>query len=148
MATENKVPVVGSGLSILELAKNGVAPLIGDGRAVTNPIHEEDLAKVCVDAIEGPNRDIPVGGPDIFTRRQIFELAFRVLEKKPRFIRIPGAAVSAQSRILSYFNPRVSQLMAFLQQVSQEDVVAPAYGHHRLGTYFEEKVNFFPFSRL
>ena len=127
--------------AILDLAKNGVAPLIGDGKAITNPIHEADLAKVCVDALAGGNRDIPVGGPEIFTRRQIFELAFRILDKKPRFIRVPGAAISAQSRILSYFNPRVSQLMAFLQQVSQVDVVAPAYGEHRLGAYFEEKIN-------
>lgn len=125
--------------AVLDLARNGVVPLIGDGTAVTNPIHEEDLARVCVDAIEGSNRDIPVGGPDVFTRRQIFELAFRALEKKPRFVRIPSAAVAAQTRILSLFNPRASQLMAFLQQVSQVDVVAPSYGERRLGAYFEDK---------
>lgn len=127
--------------TILDIASSGIAPLIGDGKAVTNPIHEADLARVCVDAMEGPNREIPVGGPEIFTRKQIFELAFRILNKKPRFIRVPGAAISAQSRIMSYFNPRVSQLLQFLQQVSKVDVVAPAYGTHRLGTYFEEKVN-------
>ncbi|MFK7848957.1 MAG: SDR family oxidoreductase [Rhodothermales bacterium] len=126
---------------ILELASNGIAPLIGDGKAITNPIHEADLAKVCVDAMDGPSRAIPVGGPDILTRRQIYELAFRALDKKPRFIRVPGAAIAAQSRILSYFNPRVSQLMDFLQQVSVVDVVAPAYGELQLGAYFEEKVN-------
>ncbi len=127
--------------AILDIASAGIAPLIGDGNAVTNPIHEADLAKVCVDAIEGPNREIPVGGPEVFTRKQIFELAFRMLDKKPRFIRVPGAAISAQSRIMSYFNPRMSQLLLFLQHVSKVDVVAPAYGSHRLGTYFEEKVN-------
>lgn len=127
--------------SILDIAATGIAPLIGDGTAVTNPIHEVDLARVCVDAIEGANREIPVGGPETFTRKQIFELAFRILNKKPRFIRVPGAAISAQSRIMSYFNPRVSQLLLFLHHVSKVDVVAPAYGSHRLGTYFEEKVS-------
>ncbi len=125
--------------AILDLAKNGIAPLIGDGSAVTNPIHEEDLARVCVDAIDGPNADIPIGGPDVLTRRQIFELAFRALDKKPRFVRIPGAAIGAQSKVVSLFNPRVSQLMAFLHQVSQVDAVAPAYGENRLASYFEEK---------
>lgn len=127
--------------TILELANNGFAPLIGDGNAVTNPIHEADLATICADAVDGPNQEIPIGGPDVFTRKQIFELAFRALDKKPRFIRIPTPALSAQNRIISYFNPRASQLMSFLQQVSQVDVVAPAYGSHRLGTYFEEKAS-------
>ncbi len=127
--------------TILDIAQKGIAPMIGDGTARTNPIHEQDLASICVDAIDGPNRDIPAGGPETFSRRQIFEMAFNALGKKPRFVRVPGAALSAQSRLLSLFNPRISQLTDFLKQVSQVDVVAPAYGQQRLGSYFDEKAN-------
>lgn len=125
---------------VLEMAQKGVAPMLGSGKALTNPIHEVDLAKVCVDALQGPNRCIPVGGPDILSRRQIFEIAFEALDKKPRFLRVPGAALSVQSRIMSRFDPRTAQLLRFMQQVSQVDVVAPTYGSRHLSTYFDEKV--------
>jgi hypothetical protein len=46
--------------------------------------------------------------------------------------------VSAQARLMSMFDPRLAQLTAFLQQVSQIDVIAPTYGARRLSTYFEE----------
>lgn len=125
--------------TMFELAQAGIAPLIGDGKALTNPIHEQDLAKVCVTALEGSDCEIPVGGPDILSRRQIFELAFQAIGKKPRFVRIPNMMVSAQTKVISVFDTRVAQLTAFLKQVSQTDVVAPTYGTHRLASYFEEK---------
>lgn len=129
--------------AILDLAKSGFAPLIGNGSALTNPIHEEDLASVCVDAIDGDNRRISVGGPEILSRRQIFELAFEALDKKPRFIKVPAAMVSAQARFVALFDQRLAQLTAFLQAVSQVDVVAPTYGTRRLTEYFEERVGAF-----
>ncbi len=125
--------------AILELARIGIAPLIGSGTALTNPIHEEDLARVCVSALEGNDCEIPVGGPDILSRRQIFELAFQALGKKPRFVRIPNLMVSAQTKVMSVIDPRMAQLTSFLKEVSQTDVVAPTYGTHRLAGYFEEK---------
>ena len=125
--------------AILDIARTGFAPLFGDGSAVTNPIHEEDLASVCVDAIDGSNRSIPAGGPEILSRRQIFEMAFNALGKKPRFIKVPGAMVSAQKRVVSLFDRRLAQLTSFLQTVSQVDVVAPSFGNRRLSDYFDEK---------
>ena len=126
--------------AVLELARNGIVPLIGNGTAVTNPIHPKDLAEVCVDAIEGANRRISVGGPEVHTRRKIFEMAFQALDKKPRFIKVPGAMISAPRRVVSLFDQRMAQLTDFLQAVSQVDVVAPAYGTHRLEDYFTERV--------
>ena len=127
--------------TVLEMSRSGVVPLIGDGSARTNPIHERDLARIVVDALDGPEREIPAGGPEILTRRTIFELAFQALDKKPRFIRIPGPVVTAQSRLIGLFDPRMAQLTAFMKKVSQVDVIAPRYGVERLGDYFAEKAS-------
>ena len=125
--------------TVLDLAKTGFAPLVGDGSARTNPIHEKDLAEIVVDALDHPNREISVGGPEVLTRREIFDMAFQVLAKKPRYVRIPGAVLSAQSRLTSMFDPRMAQITSFLNKVSQVDVIAPSAGKERLYNYFERK---------
>lgn len=122
--------------TILDIARSGIAPLIGNGQARTNPIHQRDLAKVCTEAIGSKNGRISVGGPEVLTRKRIFELAFQALGKKPRFIKVPGMMISAPNKVVSMFDPRLAQLTAFLQAVSQVDVIAPSFGAHRLGDYF------------
>jgi len=126
--------------AILDLARSGIAPLIGNGQARTNPIHQKDLAKVCIEAIESSNGRISVGGPEVFTRKKIFELAFEALGKKPRFIKVPGMMISAQKRLVSIFDPRLAQLTSFLQAVSEVDVIAPTFGTHRLEDYFASQI--------
>ena len=126
--------------TILDIARSGIAPMIGNGQARTNPIHEKDLAKVCVDALENGNGRISVGGPEVFTRKRIFELAFEALGKKPRFIKVPGMMISAQNKLVSIFDPRLAQLTSFLQTVSQVDVIAPAFGTNRLEEYFASQI--------
>jgi uncharacterized protein YbjT (DUF2867 family) len=123
----------------MDLARAGFAPLVGDGSARTNPIHEKDLAHVIVDGLDYPNREISVGGPEVLTRRAIFEMAFKVLDKKPRCVRVPGAMISAQSRLISMFDPRTAQITDFLNKVSQLDVIAPSTGSERLYDYFESR---------
>lgn len=126
--------------AILDIARSGIAPLIGNGQARTNPIHEKDLAKVCVEAIDSGNGRLSIGGPEVFTRKRIFELAFDALGKKPRFIKVPGMMMSAQNRLVSIFDPRLAQLTSFLQTVSQVDVIAPPFGTHRLEDYFANQI--------
>ena len=126
--------------SILDIARSGIAPLIGNGQARTNPIHEKDLAKICVEAVENGNGRISIGGPEILTRKRIFELAFEALGKKPRFIKVPSMMISAPSKVVSIFDPRLAQLTSFLQTVSQVDVIAPSFGTHRLEEYFANQI--------
>jgi len=46
------------------MAQKGRIYIFGNGEQKTNPIHGEDLAAVCVDAIDGLDHDIRVGGPE------------------------------------------------------------------------------------
>lgn len=124
---------------LLRLVRLGVAPLIGSGAARTNPIHEKDLAPVCADAIEHGHGVLPVGGPEVLSRRAIFERAFEAVGKKPRFVRLPNGYVNVNRWVASRLDPRLGELMAFFKAVSQTDIIAPAYGSRRLDEYFGEK---------
>jgi uncharacterized protein YbjT (DUF2867 family) len=128
----------GFNVEILNMARKGRAVIIGDGKARTNPIHEADVARACVDAISVDARDLPVGGPQIFTRREVAELAFRVLDRAPRITSVPGWFGSLLGRAAGLANRRMGALFTFGAAVSQVDVIAPAYGVFRLEDYFRE----------
>ncbi len=66
----------------VKLARRGIIPLFGDGSANTNPIAEHDVARVCVAAIDAPQNVYDIGGPEVFTRREISALCFKVLGKE------------------------------------------------------------------
>ncbi len=110
--------------TILQIGGRIAVPEHNGGIPRTNPIHEADLAKLCVDAIEEPPGARDVGGPEALTRRQIAEI---VLEGR-RFRRVPVKLLKAASLALRPINPRVSDLYAFIAEILQEDVLAPACG--------------------
>ena len=124
---------------LLRMAKRGRGILVGDSSARTNPIDEREVARACVEAVESDERgDLPVGGPEILTRREMVELAFRALNKAPRLTTLPGWALTAPAATLRPFNPRIAALWEFGGAVSQTDVIAPRYGTRRLADYWGE----------
>ena len=58
-------------LIFLKMAKKGRITLFGNGENKINPIHGADLAIVCVSALKIHDKEINVGGPDIFTFHEI-----------------------------------------------------------------------------
>ena len=126
-------------LEFLAMARNGFASLVGNGRAKTNPIHEQDVACACLDAaFRLRNEEMSVGGPEIFTRQEIVELAFATLAKKPRIAHAPAITTAIASRCITPFNRRIGELVEFLGYVSVHDCIAPLYGKQRLAEYFTE----------
>jgi uncharacterized protein YbjT (DUF2867 family) len=123
-------------LEILKYAKQGRGVLIGNGSCRTNPIHEADVARACLEALTSNEREIPVGGPEIFTRKEITALAFDVLGRPPKLVKVPPGLFKALITPLKLINPRLHALMDFGIAVTQVDCVAPAYGQQRLRDYF------------
>ena len=119
------------------MAKKGRAYLFGDGELKTNPIHGEDLAAVCVGAIDRPDQEIKVGGPETLTHNEIAALAFDVLELEPKITHIPNwvrIAILKMVRLFSgskFYGP-----IEFFLTVMAMDMVAPEYGRHTLREYF------------
>ena len=123
-------------LEILRYAEKGLGLVMGDGERQTNPIHEADVARACVEALTLNKADFPIGGPDVFTRREITELAFKAIDKPARLMNVPPAVFKAMVSPLRLINPRIHALMVFGATVTQVDCVAPAYGRKRLADYF------------
>ena len=122
----------------LRMAKSGRVYLIGSGGNKLNPIHGADLAKVCVDAVNGREREIPVGGPLTYSLKETAELAFSTLGKKPKITRIPPWLAKLAVRVIRPFNKQMSDLVEFFTAAGQSDGVAPTTGTHTLRSYYEE----------
>ena len=123
----------------LKMASKGRAYLFGKGEHSINPIHGKDLAKVCVSAIDTNEHEINIGGPQVFTHKEIVHTAFHVLNKPVKITRLPLWLKDVILFLLRKFT-RVSTYgpVEFLLAVLTMDMVAPAYGHHTLEEYFKE----------
>lgn len=121
----------------VKLARYGLMPLFGDGSAKTNPIDERDVAGICVDAIDAEQKVYDIGGPEVFTRREIGALCFKVLGKKSRFIKYPIGLMRWLIKPLRLFDQRLFDLMDFAILVNHTDAVAPRIGTQSLEKYLQ-----------
>jgi uncharacterized protein YbjT (DUF2867 family) len=126
---------------IFDMARKGRVWLIGSGKNRGNPIHGADLAKVCVDVLEGTQREIDVGGPEILTYREIAELAFESLRKPARITGVPVWGMKLVVAATKLCSRHQGELLAFFATAMTSDVVAPAVGVHRLKDHFESLVS-------
>ena len=122
----------------LVMARSGRMFWPGDGKLTINPIHGADLAGVCVDASSPGIREIDVGGPDVFTYRELFTLAFTTLGKPPNIIFIPLWLVRIVRATASPFSKPAAEMLGFAIAVSEIDNTAPKHGRLHLKDFFEE----------
>jgi len=126
-------------VEFLAMARSGRVYLFGDGSNRINPIHGADLAEVCADALESAERQIDVGGPEVFTYREIAELAFDVLEQREKITCIPKHLVSAIVGALRWLTPaKVYGPVQFMASVMTMDVIGQPRGQRRLADHFRD----------
>lgn len=121
---------------ILSLTRLRIFPLIGSGQGRTNPISETSLASLCVAALTADTGIIDAGGPEVLSRRDIAEHAFRARGLTPRFVHIPAGLVKLFLPFFRVLGHRYAELMNFLVRVQLEDVVAPKRDGQRLADFF------------
>jgi uncharacterized protein YbjT (DUF2867 family) len=123
----------------LKMARSGRVYLFGRGSNRINPIDGADLAEVCADAVASREQRIDVGGPEVFTYREIAELAFGVLDKPSKITFLPkkltAAAVGALRRVAPV---KVYGPIQFLATVMTMDVVGEPYGRRRLADHLRQ----------
>jgi uncharacterized protein YbjT (DUF2867 family) len=124
-------------LEILKMARKGRGLVIGDGSRRTNPIHEADVARACVEALTWNETDRTIGGPEILSRKETVELALAVARRRAKPFSMPPRLFRTLVKPLKLINPRIHALMDFGVAVTQVDVIAPPYGKRRLREYFE-----------
>ena len=124
---------------IMKMAKKGTVNLFGNGSFKMNPIHGEDLATVCVDAITSDDKNIEVGGPEILTHNEIAELAFKTLDKKPKIKYMPDRLRRLVIWMMRTFtSSKTYGPIEFFMTVLAMDMIAPKCGNHSLESYFNE----------
>ena len=123
----------------LKMAKKDKIHLFGKGQYTMNPIHGEDLAEVCVAQLERYEREVNVGGAEIFTQTEMAHLAFEVLHKPANIIYLPDWVRRLILKMGKYFLPKsIYGAMEFFLTIMAMDVVAPMQvGKHRLKAFFE-----------
>lgn len=125
-------------LDVLRMAKNGIVITVGDGEAKTNSIHEDDLAIVCADNLEkGPNI-LEVGGPIIYTRNHIAELAIKATGGSAQHIHIPEIIAQGGLPLINLYDQNFFDKLAFFKNILTRDVIAHKYGSQKLEDYFNK----------
>ena len=128
----------------LTMAQAGRVYVLGDGNATLNPIHGQDLAAVCVDAFSGGPAELPVGGPEILSQREIAALAFAAAGKRAKVSAIPIWAAKGALALVRPFNRRMWNIGAFMVGAGGGEMVGPCYGQQRLGPWFCQQATKLP----
>ena len=121
-----------------KMADNGRVYLFGRGEYQSNPIHGDDLAKVCIDAIANIEKEILVGGPEVFTQVELAKVAFDAVGKSVKITFIPNWIRICLLRLCKLFltAKRFGPIEFFLN-VLVMDMNAPKFGVQTLSRYFQ-----------
>ena len=124
--------------SLMPLARRGLLVDIGDGQVKTNPIDEHDLAAIVAESVAGDGpRDIACGGPEVLTRRTIFEQVAAAAGRSNAKVRgMPVWLAKIATAALCAVHPRMGQFARFATLLAQHDMIAPALGTMTLARYF------------
>ncbi|MCF8239918.1 MAG: SDR family oxidoreductase [Melioribacteraceae bacterium] len=119
------------------MAVKGRIYLFGKGEKKLNPIHGEDLAEVCVDAVEQDNKEINIGGPEVLSQNEIAEIAFAAARNKKKIVYIPDWIRKLVIAKVRLFTPKrfYAKIEFFLTSMA-EDMIAPKFGKHTLKDFF------------
>ena len=125
--------------NFLKMAKGGKVRLFGKGQYAMNPIHGEDLAEVCVAQLASAEKEVNVGGAEVFTHTEIARLAFEVLHKPVKISYSPDWLRRFILKIGKYLMPKSAYgTIEFVFPVMAMDLVTPLkVGKHRLKAHFE-----------
>jgi uncharacterized protein YbjT (DUF2867 family) len=81
-----------------------VLPLIGGGETRFQPVYVGDVADAVVACLEDPataGRIYELGGPKIYTFREVLDLVLSEIHRKRRFVDLPFGLAAVQARLMS-----------------------------------------------
>ncbi|WP_028865960.1 SDR family oxidoreductase [Psychromonas aquimarina] len=123
---------------VYQAAKTGRVYLFGTGEVKMNPIHGEDLARFCLEAIDSGERELEAGGPEVLSGKDIAKLAFFVQNKQEQTTCLPDWLQSLALSVVKRLPEKWGGPAEFFLTVMGQDAIAPRYGTHKLGDYFSE----------
>ena len=127
--------------AFLDMAKSGRVFLFGRGDFRINPISGKDVAGKCIDAIDLEDQKLGLGGPVIFTHREIAHEAFAAPGAKPKVTCIPVLFAKILLWLVRKLMPeRIYGPAEFTRTVITRSVVGPYCGKEDLGQFFRNEL--------
>ncbi|GAB3797247.1 SDR family oxidoreductase [Humibacter antri] len=120
----------------LRMAQRGIGFTLGAGSSKINPIHGADLAAFVVDKLMGDEAGAwDVGGPDILSYRELEELVFQIVGRRPRILRVGDGVARSMEWAADRGSPRMGNLTRFFLESLAVDAVGEPFGSRRLEPY-------------
>lgn len=119
----------------LRMAQRGIGFTLGAGTSKINPIHGADLAVFIVDRLGDEAGTWDVGGPDMLSYRELEELVFRIVGRRPRILRVGEGVARGMEWAADRGSPRLGNLTRFFLESLAVDAVGEPFGEHRLEPY-------------
>ncbi|NOJ26179.1 SDR family oxidoreductase [Vibrio coralliilyticus] len=122
--------------AIYHMATKGRVYQFGASAMKLNPIHGEDLATFCLEAIPSNQKELDVGGPEILTTTEIAQLAFEAQCKNGRIVRLPDCLRRVILRLMNHLPEKWGGPAEFFLTVMGKDSIAPVYGEHKIRDHY------------
>lgn len=103
-----------------------VVPLIGGGETRFQPVYVGDVASAAIRVLDDPaaaGRTYELGGPKVYTFRQLMEVMLHEIKRNRRFIDLPFGIASLQARLLSLL-PKPPLTPDQVEMLRHDNVVA------------------------
>ena len=125
-----------SGLNDLAImAKRKVIPIVGDGNAKTNSIHQKDLAEVIVGYLEAGPALVEVGGPLIHTRLEMAEMLQEKIGGK--IIKVPEKVAEWGMFLPELISDSISDKLSYFKYITTNDMIGEQRGEITFKEYLE-----------
>ncbi|HEU0216491.1 MAG TPA: complex I NDUFA9 subunit family protein [Stellaceae bacterium] len=101
-------------------------PLIGGGETRFQPVYVGDVASAAVRVLDDPTtagRTYELGGPKVYTFRQLMELLLAEIKRHRRFIDLPFGLATLQARFMSLL-PKPPLTPDQVEMLKRDNVVA------------------------
>ena len=101
-------------------------PLIGGGEMRVQPVYVGDVADAVIRALDDPaaaGRTYELGGPKIYTFRQLMELMLAEIKRKRWFIDLPFGLASLQARLMGIL-PNPPLTVDQVEMLKRDNVVS------------------------
>jgi uncharacterized protein YbjT (DUF2867 family) len=125
-----------SGLHDLAImAKRKVIPIVGDGSARTNSIHQQDLAQVVVENLQKGPGVLEVGGPLIHTRLEMAEMIKERIGGK--IIKVPEKMAEWGMFLPEMVDKNMSSKLKYFKFITTHDMIGEKHGKISFKEYLE-----------
>jgi uncharacterized protein YbjT (DUF2867 family) len=125
----------------LTMAKGGRVYLFGKGEYRFNPIHGEDLAEFCINALKTDTKELTVGGPDTFTHNEIAKLSLKAWGKPAKITHLPDwIRLMLIWTLRRFTSSKTYGPIEFFLTAMADDSQGEEYGKRHLKDFFNEEV--------